>query len=188
MPLPSLPLELVAFIVLELRFSCDDDTVRRSNGLAVALVCKSWVLIGEQVVWHRVVLDSAAKATSLVKHFAEHKHLAKLVKDLKIDEPTVKPASDEASDDDDDNSPSTRAALASLWTRCTSITEREYDETTWLNMGSFVRGLRTLKDLRNLAFLPNTMEADTLMNLSSSSTNPRRPPVSHASRSLRNSE
>jgi hypothetical protein len=165
MPLPSLPLELVTLIVLELRLSCDDDTARRANGLAVALVCKSWVLIGEQVVWHRVVLDSAAQATFLLKHFEEHKHLPKLVKDLKVGKPTVKPASDdEASDDealDDDEDPaSTCADLASLWTCCTSITELEYDETTWMTTGSFLKGLRNLKALRNLAFLFSTMEAE----------------------------
>jgi hypothetical protein len=76
-------------------------------------------LIGEQVVWHRVLLDSAAKATSLVKHFAEHKHLAKLVKNFKIGKPTVESDSDdEASDDeasDDGEDPaSTCADLASL--------------------------------------------------------------------------
>jgi hypothetical protein len=36
----------------------------------------------------------------------------------------------------------------------------EYGETTWMNVGSFLKGLPNLQALRNLAFLPSTMEAE----------------------------
>jgi hypothetical protein len=142
MTLPSLPLELVAFITLELRLSCEDDSIRRSNGLAVALVCKRWTSLGEGIVWHGVVLDSASTAKSLVQHFDLHPHFAKAVRSLKITR-DVDELTEEAPDE-------AEASLRRLWVVCEGVRFVEVWGVNWIPLTVAFSALARLEGVRRI--------------------------------------
>ncbi|GAA5942966.1 hypothetical protein JCM10213_005079 [Rhodosporidiobolus nylandii] len=85
MPVTSLPLELVALVVTELRLSCgDDDEARSTNGLNIALVCKAWQSLGGSLVWRRLTLETETMARRAVKHFQAYPHLLVVLRELRI--------------------------------------------------------------------------------------------------------
>ncbi|BGP15388.1 hypothetical protein JCM10213_005112 [Rhodosporidiobolus nylandii] len=86
MPVPYLPLELISLILTELRLSCcEDDAIRRANGLSAALVCRSWKPLGVGVVWHRIKIEQSKEAERFLAHFDEYPQHACLVKEMVVE-------------------------------------------------------------------------------------------------------
>ncbi|BGP15446.1 hypothetical protein JCM10213_005138 [Rhodosporidiobolus nylandii] len=94
MPVPSLPLELISLVLLELRLSFrnkpGESRPPRENILNVALVCKAWKPLGLGIVWDVVLLDSPAATRRAVDHFRAYPHLLQLVRGYDLrDSPSV---------------------------------------------------------------------------------------------------
>lgn len=165
MPVPPLPLEMVAQIVTELRLSCVDargedlQDERRRNGLAIALVCKAWVPLGEAMVWGQVVLTSSEMVQSLVEHLEEQQHLVKLVQDVTF---ATNYDADRASEDEGEEAGS-EFAIRRLFTLChTSLLRLDLNNAHWLEPDLFVEELSKCTTLRTLAFCPAPFEQTTL--------------------------
>ncbi|GAA5893810.1 uncharacterized protein JCM6883_003644 [Sporobolomyces salmoneus] len=80
MPIPFLPTEIIAEIVSHLRSSGSQPVIDSiSNGRAISLVCQRFFPIGQALRWRLVRIDSST-ISSLVRHFQEFPHLARLVR------------------------------------------------------------------------------------------------------------
>ncbi|BGP15439.1 hypothetical protein JCM10213_005060 [Rhodosporidiobolus nylandii] len=166
MPVPSLPLELVALTLTELRLSCDnDDAVRRENGLNVALVCKAWQPLGEGVIWHGLVLDSPEKARKAIKHFEQYKHLARQVRKMHLTASSQQIEAFLAS------SPSEAGPAAevvrSLWRLCSSMYSLTLEWVDWADFATLVSyspQLRSLRQLRVSTRGMNSVDANALLH------------------------
>lgn len=154
MPVPPLPLELVALIVDELAASCSEDQKQRlANGRNVALVCRSWSSLGTAVVWRNVVLHSPEELSSLLSHFERHPKLPLLLKELYLVEA-------EGAEEDDDSAATQEEALLvgsqvkELWTTCSNIQQLEVSTPPWLPAAALFDNLPLLKRLRQLDLTP----------------------------------
>ncbi|GAA5915099.1 uncharacterized protein JCM6883_003271 [Sporobolomyces salmoneus] len=64
-------------------FTLGKTQVSTEAGKSVSLVCQAWLPVGQVLRWGTVGITTA-KVTSLLSHFTEHPHLAKLVRRLYI--------------------------------------------------------------------------------------------------------
>ncbi|BGP18649.1 hypothetical protein JCM10213_002894 [Rhodosporidiobolus nylandii] len=82
MPVPPLPLELVALIVDHLADDLQGEG-SQIEGLRVALVCKDWLPLGQALCWRSVVL-ARGRDDIIVDYLSSRPHLLQLVKHLAI--------------------------------------------------------------------------------------------------------
>ncbi|GAA5969237.1 hypothetical protein JCM3765_007254 [Sporobolomyces pararoseus] len=85
MPIPFLPLDIIVEIIshLEEEEEGEDGSRQIKNGKAVSLVRRSWKPIGQGLRW-KVVKTMPSQFSSLIAHFDEHPHLAKLIREFKL--------------------------------------------------------------------------------------------------------
>ncbi|GAA5930780.1 hypothetical protein JCM3775_003864 [Rhodotorula graminis] len=83
MPQPPLPLELVALILEPFR-DIKDDGERREIGERIALVCKTWLPLGRDIVWHRVSIKVVADQR-LAEGIVAHPSSAAVIRHLTVE-------------------------------------------------------------------------------------------------------
>ncbi|GAA6007445.1 hypothetical protein JCM10207_006344 [Rhodosporidiobolus poonsookiae] len=163
MPVPSLPYELISPILVHLRLSCfGDDAARRSNGLAVALVCKAWHPLGVQIIWFRLRLSSMEGAKRFARRICSSPHIAGLVREIYLiqprlplprlpDDTTGAAESVETRQSDEDANVSTPSpAIPFIWRQCTNLRVLNIGELYWAteaDLSTSIPASRTLEDL-----------------------------------------
>ncbi|GAA6020682.1 hypothetical protein JCM10207_007823 [Rhodosporidiobolus poonsookiae] len=154
MPVPSLPLELVGLILTELRTSCgDDDKAKRSNGLAAALVCKAWQLLGVAVVWHKIELHSPGEVRRFVRRAETFPHFPPLVKEMAFG--STPERNDDSNnlddvDDVDDLDDLDDADFDDLFTSCTNLEVLSAPLVRWMDPHTLALALPRLKRVKHL--------------------------------------
>ncbi|BGP15432.1 hypothetical protein JCM10213_005067 [Rhodosporidiobolus nylandii] len=166
MPVPSLPLELVSLVLIELRLSCVDDADLRRNGRSIALVCKAWQRLGLELACYRLTLDSPAKAKTTLQHLAANPHLMPLVRIL-----IVVNSDDRARDAaqrvaaQGANAPTPTDDVVALLRGCSSLVSLQVRTPAWVDCDQLVlalSALRRLSRLQSLTFFPLPGRDDTL--------------------------
>jgi hypothetical protein len=167
MPVPPLPLELVALILDELALSSgEDDQSKRSNGRNVALVSKAWCTLGSAVVWSRIVLNSSEQVRSLVEHLEEHPNLPRFVKEIRLVGPDIGGALPDELDTSTFESASNNALLLRVWKLCRNLKTLKVLLPSWITGEACSQQLEHLKHLRHLDFRPRA-SLEAVQNTSS---------------------
>ncbi|GAA6025008.1 hypothetical protein JCM10207_004761 [Rhodosporidiobolus poonsookiae] len=130
MPVPSFPPELIDLILVKLRLTCgNDDSARRSNGLAAALVCKAWQSLGVEVIWH----------TELY-----------LLPNLEDDEDDEDDENDDSADSDN-GTDSTEDQLGSFLALCTHLEVLSAMEVPWVDYEELALAVPRLQHLKHVS-------------------------------------